>query len=82
MLGVLHALPYRLVVSLPIRESEILDFTKQDWRTLDESGLKTVDGALPSEGSNPFLSATAVQDLRTFLPERGKLPVYQPVNPH
>ena len=36
-------LPYRLVVPLPVREYEILDFTEQDWRLLDEAGLVTHD---------------------------------------
>ena len=41
LLGVLGALQCRLVVPLPVRESEILEFTEQDWRTLDSAGLET-----------------------------------------
>ena len=43
LLGVLGALPYRLVVPLPVRESELFKFTEQDWQTLDSTGLKTYD---------------------------------------
>ena len=43
LLHVLCALPYRFVVPLPIRESELLDFTDQEWRLLDDSGMETYD---------------------------------------
>lgn len=43
LLPVFAKLPYRLVVPLPIRESEVLDFTEAEWRFLDEAGLETFD---------------------------------------
>ena len=48
--GLVHAmltLPYRFVVPLPIRRSEVLDFTDQDWQRMDAGGLVTFD--LPPE---------------------------------
>jgi hypothetical protein len=47
LLHVLLRLPYRFVVPLPIRGDELLDFTAQDWRMLEEGGLTTYD--LPGE---------------------------------
>lgn len=47
LLHVLLRLPYRFIVPLPIREEELLDFTPQEWRSLEDGGLKTHD--LPSE---------------------------------
>ena len=47
LLHVLLRLPYRFIVPLPIREEELLDFTAQEWRMLEDSGLITYD--LPSE---------------------------------
>lgn len=47
LLHVLLRLPYRFIVPLPIREEELLDFTAQEWRMLEDSGLVTYD--LPSE---------------------------------
>ncbi len=43
LLPLLGSLPYRLVVPLPVRRSEILDFTDDDWRHLDSGGLLTYD---------------------------------------
>ena len=43
LLAVLRNLPYRLVVPLPIRETEILDFSNQQWRQLDDGGMITHD---------------------------------------
>lgn len=43
LLAVLGNLPYRLVVPLPVRESEILDFSNAEWRALDTAGLVTHD---------------------------------------
>ena len=40
-------LPYRFVVPLPIRRSEALDFTDEDWQRMDADGLETFD--LPPE---------------------------------
>ncbi|MDE0283950.1 MAG: type II toxin-antitoxin system VapC family toxin [Gammaproteobacteria bacterium] len=47
LLHVLSRLPYRFIVPLPIRESELLDFTPQEWATLDSLGMETYD--LPPE---------------------------------
>ncbi len=47
LLHVLLRLPYRFVVPLPIREEELLDFTEQDWRMLEDGGLVTYD--LPAD---------------------------------
>lgn len=47
LLHVLLRLPYQFVVPLPIREDELLDFTEQDWRMLEDGGLTTYD--LPGE---------------------------------
>ena len=41
LLHVLLRLPYRFVVPLPIREDELLEFTTQDWRLLENGGLQT-----------------------------------------
>ena len=43
LLTVLCRLPYSFVVPLPIRESEILGFSDQEWQELDESGMTTYD---------------------------------------
>ena len=43
LLGVLGNLPYRLIVPLPIRASELLDFSDQEWRPLDAQGMITHD---------------------------------------
>ena len=50
LLHVLCRLPYRFVVPLPIRESELLDFTPQEWAILDGNGMETYD--LPAERMN------------------------------
>jgi predicted nucleic acid-binding protein len=47
LLHVLRHLPYRFIVPLPIRESELLDFTPQEWALLDGGGIETYD--LPPE---------------------------------
>jgi predicted nucleic acid-binding protein len=47
VLHVLLRLPYRFIVPLPIREEELLDFTAQEWRMLEDGGLATYD--LPAE---------------------------------
>ena len=43
LLAVFAGLPYRLVVPLPVRESELLDFSRQQWRQLDDGGMVTRD---------------------------------------
>ena len=64
LLPVLGNLPYRLVVPLPVRESEILDFSDAHWRTLDAAGMITHDLtpdevalALALKARHPALSA-------------------------
>ncbi len=47
LLHALLRLPCRFIVPMPIREEELLDFTAQEWRRLEEGGLATCD--LPSE---------------------------------
>jgi predicted nucleic acid-binding protein len=47
LLHVLLRLPYRFIVPLPIREEELLDFTAQEWRMLEDGGLAIYD--LPAE---------------------------------
>ncbi|MEM5542688.1 type II toxin-antitoxin system VapC family toxin [Sulfitobacter sp. AS92] len=43
LLHVLCRLPVEVIVPLPIRESELLDFTPQEWAMLDGDGLITYD---------------------------------------
>ena len=43
LLTELCRLPFRFVVPLPIRESELLDFTPGDWAILDRGGMETHD---------------------------------------
>lgn len=43
LLHVLCRLPVEVVVPLPIRESELLDFTPQEWAMLDGDGMVTYD---------------------------------------
>ena len=47
LLHVLPRLPYRFIVPLPIREEELLGFTSQEWRMLEDGGFGTYD--LPEE---------------------------------
>ncbi len=64
LLAVLCDLPYRLVVPLPVRRSEVLDFSGDQWRQLDDDGLLTHDltpeevgRALALKARHPALSA-------------------------
>jgi hypothetical protein len=43
LLHVLMRLPYKFVVPLPIRADELLDFTPQDWRLLEDGGFTVYD---------------------------------------
>ena len=43
LLEALCDLPYRLVVPLPVRASEVLDFAEQQWQHLEDHGLITYD---------------------------------------
>ena len=64
LLSVLCRLPYRMIVPLPIRDSELLDFSDQHWRVLDSGGMVTYDltadevtAAFTAKTRNPALSA-------------------------
>ena len=43
LVEVLCNLPYRFIVPLPIRKSEVLDFSIQQWKHLDDNGMITHD---------------------------------------
>ena len=43
LLHAMLSLPYRFVVPFPVRMSELLDFTAQEWRVLDDGGMETFD---------------------------------------
>ena len=65
-------LPHRLVIPLPIRQSEVLRFSDQQWRLLDDAGMVTHDftpdevaRALALKKRHPALSAN---DCFCFLP--------------
>ena len=53
LLGVLGNLPYRLIIPLPIRAVELLDFSDQEWRLLDAQGMITHD-LTPAEVAQAF----------------------------
>ena len=64
LLSVLCRPPYRIIVPLPIRNSELLDFSDEHWRVLDSSGMVTYDltadevtAAFAARTGNPALSA-------------------------
>ncbi len=64
LLAAICELPYRFVVPLPIRASEVLDFSQCQWRRLDDAGLVTHDltseevgQALELKKRHPALSA-------------------------
>lgn len=64
LLPAILRLPYRFVVPFPIRHSELLDFSQEEWDFMDAGGLETFDlpAALVVEayglkGSHPRLSA-------------------------
>ncbi len=49
LLHVMLSLPeVHFVIPFPVRVSELLDFTDQEWQVLDDSGVETFD--LPPEG--------------------------------
>lgn len=54
LLAALCNLPYQLVVPLSVRVSEVLDFSDEQWRHLDEHGLITHDLA-PDEVAQAFV---------------------------
>ena len=64
LLPFLCSLPYRFIVPLPIRTSETLSLSDQDWHGLDSAGMVThdltpaeVEAAFGIKGNNPALSA-------------------------
>ncbi len=80
LLGVLGHLPYRLIIPLPVRASEVLDFSHQQWRQLDDHGLITHDltpaevaRALRFKQRHRALSANDCFCLVTALANRGIL---------
>ena len=80
LLPVLCNLPYRFVVPLPVRESEVLDFSNEQWRQLDDAGVITHDlapdevaQALALKQRHPALSAYDSLCIVTALAHRGIL---------
>jgi predicted nucleic acid-binding protein len=57
LLHAMLSLPYRFVVPFPVRVSELLDFTAQEWRVLDDGGLVTFD--LPPDAVGEALQIKA-----------------------
>lgn len=64
LLHAMLALPFRFVVPYPVRHSELLTLTAQDWQMLDERGVETYDlepdavaAALEIKSRHPRLSA-------------------------
>ena len=64
LLHAMLSLPFRFIVPLPVRVSELLDFTDQEWRMLDDGGVVTHDleaegiaDALTLKSTYPRLSA-------------------------
>ena len=53
LISVLCSLPYQIIIPLPIRESELLDFTDRDWQILDDAGMTTHD-LTPSQVQDAF----------------------------
>ncbi len=78
LLGVLGNLQYRLIIPLPIRTSEILDFSDREWQCLDDQGMITHDltptevaQALVLKERHRALSANDCFCLVTALANRG-----------
>ena len=59
LLHAMLSLPYSFVVPLPVRASELLDFTAQEWRMLDDGGMETFD--LPSSAVGQALEIKATR---------------------
>jgi hypothetical protein len=64
LLHVMLSLPVHFVIPFPVRASELLDFTDQEWQVLDDSGVETYDlppegvaAAISIKGRHPGLSA-------------------------
>lgn len=47
LLHAMLALPFRFMIPYPVRHSEVLDFTPQEWQMLEDGGVETYD--LPPE---------------------------------
>ena len=80
LLEVLSNLPYRLVVPLTVRASEVLDFSDRQWKHLDDHGLIThdltaaeVERAFALREQHRALSANDCFCLVTALANRGIL---------
>ena len=80
LLGVLCNLPHQLIVPLPVRASEVLDFSDQQWRHLDDHGMITHDltsaevaQAFALKENHRALSANDCFCLVTALTNRGIL---------
>lgn len=63
-LHLLVRLPYRLIIPFPVRASELLDFTPEEWAVLEAGGMETFDlppervaEALTVKAAHPKLSA-------------------------
>jgi predicted nucleic acid-binding protein len=57
LLHAMLSLPYHFVVPFPVRASELLDFTAQEWRVLDDGGMETFD--LPPDAVGEALEIKA-----------------------
>ncbi len=53
LLPAMLSLPYRFAVPLPLRKHELLDFTDDEWRLLDDGGMETFD-LQPEQVSEAF----------------------------
>ena len=80
LLEALCRLPYRLLIPLPVRASEVLHFSSQEWQYLDSHGLTTHDltpaevtQAFTLRGHHPALTANDCFCLVTALANRGIL---------
>ena len=80
LLEALCQLPYRLVIPLPVRASEVLHFSGQEWQYLDSHGMSTHDltpaevaQALALKEDHCGLSANDCVCLVTALANRGIL---------
>ena len=59
LLHVMLKLPYRFVVPFPIRQSELLEFTPQEWQLLTDGGMEIFD-------LSPTLVSEAIQVKAAF----------------
>ena len=80
LLEALCKLPYKLVIPLPVRTSEVLHFSGQEWQYLDSHGMTTHDltpaevaQALTLMGLHRALTANDCFCLVTALVKRGIL---------